>query len=375
MSTRQKWIDFALFSLVILSVFLSYRLLFSGPRQPEVDLRIDTHDIISYAHFFATSPATESLGDLPHAEINRFFADALASSDHMRSSKETIDPFSERREGYLVEAGFDVPVRALFLSLRKTLPALPFSSYRKFFYHPQTGQVDVLTDRGMYSFHTTVRWTPGPFARSVVYDDEGHVQDFSNINLFSDVVNPFAQYSSDERTRFATAFMKSDRITETEEEGSWLYTSDSMTLRITRDGLAEYLAFIDPRNETPSLYESLQALKAFIVERPLHFSNYRIVHVEENANKNLPGFVFWLYPGNAPVYRYTHPFVKVEVCDHTVISFVCELSYAKPYAEIFRAPAPSTFADCNAKRDDIFWFYEEGIKAEAPGVLGFETLR
>lgn len=113
--------------LVLLSIFLSYELLFKDNVRENEAIKIDDKNVISYKRLYSTNPNKELLDAIPSDDLSDFVAKVISNSKSFRDEDEDILDFkklSESRDksplmhcGYLAISGFEIPVKLLNLSV------------------------------------------------------------------------------------------------------------------------------------------------------------------------------------------------------------------------------------------------------------------
>ena len=202
--------------LVLLSIFLSYELLFKDNVRENEAIKIDDKNVISYKRLYSTNPNKELLDAIPSDDLSDFVAKVISNSKSFRDEDEDILDFkklSESRDksplmhrGYLAISGFEIPVKLLNLSVDSRIGDVPFESFNKFFIDNQEKRLYIKTDVGMKSAEFDVEFHTKEFKNSILFDDFFVPESTNGVNAFSVVQNPISSFSKKDRQNFAEKF-------------------------------------------------------------------------------------------------------------------------------------------------------------------------
>ncbi len=310
--------------LVLLSLFLSYHLLVND-RVVEVEPEaIDTRDIVSYKRFFTVNPNREVLNEIPNAVLNKILVDSIQKSPVEKLDGKFISS-NYNSEGFLVIAGFKVPVRVLFTSFNERMPKLDFESYDKFYIDNKDEYIYFDTEKGLYRVRKSGSLNIDEPTKYIVMNESFMPQSIVGISDNMEIVNPIGGYTRSERTTMAESFLGSSDIYESFEENSYLYSSEGKSLRISKTGAISYISVT--QKAKASIYEALLAVKTFIRRNPVNFSSYRILEIYESEY----GFLINLSHGELPFYAEDKEAIFVNVTGSVVTGFSYNAKYLKEY--------------------------------------------
>lgn len=350
--------------LVLLSIFLSYELLFKDNVRENEAIKIDDKNVISYKRLYSTNPNKELLDAIPSDDLSDFVAKVISNSKSFRDEDEDILDFkklSESRDksplmhrGYLAISGFEIPVKLLNLSVDSRIGDVPFESFNKFFIDNQEKRLYIKTDVGMKSAEFDVEFHTKEFKNSILFDDFFVPESTNGVNAFSVVQNPISSFSKKDRQNFAEKFLGTKNIYEINERYSYIYSSETASIEIKKNGDIVYLRSPGPEKMNSNLFDSLVAFKNFIKTSLLSFSDYRILAIENIQNN---GFKIVFCQGKLPHYLKDGEFYEAEIKNNRITYFKYNSVTVKAYMEVSRKPEIGAYKAAFLKGDDAFFMY------------------
>ena len=350
--------------LVLLSIFLSYELLFKDNVRENEAIKIDDKNVISYKRLYSTNPNKELLDAIPSDDLSDFVAKVISNSKSFRDEDEDILDFkklSESRDksplmhrGYLAISGFEIPVKLLNLSVDSRIGDVPFESFNKFFIDNQEKRLYIKTDVGMKSAEFDVEFHTKEFKNSILFDDFFVPESTKGVNAFSVVQNPISSFSKKDRQNFAEKFLGTKNIYEINERYSYIYSSETASIEIKKNGDIVYLRSPGPEKMNSNLFDSLVAFKNFIKTSLLSFSDYRILAIENIQNN---GFKIVFCQGKLPHYLKDGEFYEAEIKNNRITYFKYNSVTVKAYMEVSRKPEIGAYKAAFLKGDDAFFMY------------------
>lgn len=350
--------------LVLLSIFLSYELLFKDNVRENEAIKIDDKNVISYKRLYSTNPNKELLDAIPSDDLSDFVAKVISNSKSFRDEDEDILDFkklSESRDksplmhrGYLAISGFEIPVKLLNLSVDSRIGDVPFESFNKFFIDNQEKRLYIKTDVGMKSAEFDVEFHTKEFKNSILFDDFFVPESTNGVNAFSVVQNPISSFSKKDRRNFAEKFLGTKNIYEINERYSYIYSSETASIEIKKNGDIVYLRSPGPEKMNSNLFDSLGAFKNFIKTSLLSFSDYRILSIQNIENN---GFKIIFCQGKLPHYLKDGEFYEAEIKNNRITYFKYNSVTVKAYMEVSRKPEIGAYKAAFLKGDDAFFMY------------------
>ena len=350
--------------LVLLSIFLSYELLFKDNVRENEAIKVDDKNVISYKRLYSTNPNKELLDAIPSDDLSDFVAKVISNSKSFRDEDEDILDFkklSESRDksplmhrGYLVISGFEIPVKLLNLSVDSRIGDVPFESFNKFFIDNQEKRLYIKTDVGMKSAEFDVEFHTKEFKNSILFDDFFVPESTNGVNAFSVVQNPISSFSKKDRQNFAEKFLGTKNIYEINERYSYIYSSETASIEIKKNGDIVYLRSPGPEKMNSNLFDSLGAFKNFIKTSLLSFSDYRILSIQNIENN---GFKIIFCQGKLPHYLKDGEFYEAEIKNNRITYFKYNSVTVKAYMEVSRKPEIGEYKAAFLKGDDAFFMY------------------
>lgn len=350
--------------LVLLSIFLSYELLFKDNVRENEAIKIDDKNVISYKRLYSTNPNKELLDAIPSDDLSNFVAKVISNSKSFRDEDEDILDFkklSESRDksplthrGYLAISGFEIPVKLLNLSVDSRIGDVPFESFNKFFIDNQEKRLYIKTDVGMKSAEFDVEFHTKEFKNSILFDDFFVPESTNGVNAFSVVQNPISSFSKKDRQNFAEKFLGTKNIYEINERYSYIYSSETASIEIKKNGDIVYLRSPGPEKMNSNLFDSLGAFKNFIKTSLLSFSDYRILSIQNIENN---GFKIIFCQGKLPHYLKDGEFYEAEIKNNRITYFKYNSVTVKAYMEVSRKPEIGAYKAAFLKGDDAFFMY------------------
>lgn len=350
--------------LVLLSIFLSYELLFKDNVRENEAIKIDDKNVISYKRLYSTNPNKELLDAIPSDDLSDFVAKVISNSKSFRDEDEDILDFkklSESRDksplmhrGYLAILGFEIPVKLLNLSVDSRIGDVPFESFNKFFIDNQEKRLYIKTDVGMKSAEFDVEFHTKEFKNSILFDDFFVPESTNGVNAFSVVQNPISSFSKKDRQNFAEKFLGTKNIYEINERYSYIYSSETASIEIKKNGDIVYLRSPGSEKMNSNLFDSLVAFKNFIKTSLLSFSDYRILSIENIQNN---GFKIVFCQGKLPHYLKDGEFYEAEIKNNRITYFKYNSVTVKAYMEVSRKPEIGAYKAAFLKGDDAFFMY------------------
>lgn len=350
--------------LVLLSIFLSYELLFKDNVRENEAIKIDDKNVISYKRLYSTNPNKELLDAIPSDDLSDFVAKVISNSKSFRDEDEDILDFkklSESRDksplmhrGYLAISGFEIPVKLLNLSVDSRIGDVPFESFNKFFIDNQEKRLYIKTDVGMKSAEFDVEFHTKEFKNSILFDDFFVPESTNGVNAFSVVQNPISSFSKKDRQNFAEKFLGTKNIYEINERYSYIYSSETASIEIKKNGDIVYLRSPGPGKMNSNLFDSLGAFKNFIKTSLLSFSDYRILSIQNIENN---GFKIIFCQGKLPHYLKDGEFYEAEIKNNRITYFKYNSVTVKAYMEVSRKPEIGAYKAAFLKGDDAFFMY------------------
>lgn len=350
--------------LVLLSIFLSYELLFKDNVRENEAIKVDDKNVISYKRLYSTNPNKELLDAIPSDDLSDFVAKVISNSKSFRDEDEDILDFkklSESRDksplmhrGYLAISGFEIPVKLLNLSVDSRIGDVPFESFNKFFIDNQEKRLYIKTDVGMKSAEFDVEFHTKEFKNSILFDDFFVPESTNGVNAFSVVQNPISSFSKKDRQNFAEKFLGTKNIYEINERYSYIYSSETASIEIKKNGDIVYLRSPGPEKMNSNLFDSLVAFKNFIKTSLLSFSDYRILSIENIQNN---GFKIVFCQGKLPHYLKDGEFYEAEIKNNRITYFKYNSVTVKAYMEVSRKPEIGAYKAAFLKSDDAFFMY------------------
>lgn len=350
--------------LVLLSIFLSYELLFKDNVRENEAIKIDDKNVISYKRLYSTNPNKELLDAIPSDDLSDFVAKVISNSKSFRDEDEDILDFkklSESRDksplmhrGYLAISGFEIPVKLLNLSVDSRIGDVPFESFNKFFIDNQEKRLYIKTDVGMKSAEFDVEFHTKEFKNSILFDEFFVPESTIGVNAFSVVQNPISSFSKKDRQSFAEKFLGTKNIYEINERYSYIYSSETASIEIKKNGDIVYLRSPGPEKMNSNLFDSLGAFKNFIKTSLLSFSDYRILSIQNIENN---GFKIIFCQGKLPHYLKDGEFYEAEIKNNRITYFKYNSVTAKAYTEVSRKPEIGAYKAAFLKGEDAFFMY------------------
>lgn len=350
--------------LVLLSIFLSYELLFKDNVRENEAIKVDDKNVISYKRLYSTNPNKELLDAIPSDDLSDFVAKVISNSKSFRDEDEDILDFkklSESRDksplmhrGYLAISGFEIPVKLLNLSVDSRIGDVPFESFNKFFIDNQEKRLYIKTDVGMKSAEFDVEFHTKEFKNSILFDDFFVPESTNGVNAFSVVQNPISSFSKKDRQNFAEKFLGTKNIYEINERYSYIYSSETASIEIKKNGDIVYLRSPGPEKMNSNLFDSLVAFKNFIKTSLLSFSDYRILSIENIQNN---GFKIVFCQGKLPHYLKDGEFYEAEIKNNRITYFKYNSVTVKAYMEVSRKPEIGAYKAAFLKSNDAFFMY------------------
>lgn len=350
--------------LVLLSIFLSYELLFKDNVRENEAIKVDDKNVISYKRLYSTNPNKELLDAIPSDDLSDFVAKVISNSKSFRDEDEDILDFkklSESRDksplmhrGYLAISGFEIPVKLLNLSVDSRIGDVPFESFNKFFIDNQEKRLYIKTDVGMKSAEFDVEFHTKEFKNSILFDDFFVPESTNGVNAFSVVQNPISSFSKKDRQNFAEKFLGTKNIYEINERYSYIYSSETASIEIKKNGDIVYLRSPGPEKMNSNLFDSLGAFKNFINTSLLSFSDYRILSIQNIENN---GFKIIFCQGKLPHYLKDGEFYEAEIKNNRITYFKYNSVTVKAYMEVSRKPEIGAYKAAFLKGDDAFFMY------------------
>lgn len=350
--------------LVLLSIFLSYELLFKDNVRENEAIKVDDKNVISYKRLYSTNPNKELLDAIPSDDLSDFVAKVISNSKSFRDEDEDILDFkklSESRDksplmhrGYLAISGFEIPVKLLNLSVDSRIGDVPFESFNKFFIDNQEKRLYIKTDVGMKSAEFNNEFHTKEFKNSILFDDFFVPESTKGVNAFSVVQNPISSFSKKDRQNFAEKFLGTKNIYEINERYSYIYSSETASIEIKKNGDIVYLRSPGPEKMNSNLFDSLVAFKNFIKTSLLSFSDYRILSIENIQNN---GFKIVFCQGKLPHYLKDGEFYEAEIKNNRITYFKYNSVTVKAYMEVSRKPEIGAYKAAFLKDDDAFFMY------------------
>lgn len=350
--------------LVLLSIFLSYELLFKDNVRENEAIKVDDKNVISYKRLYSTNPNKELLDAIPSDDLSDFVAKVISNSKSFRDEDEDILDFkklSESRDksplmhrGYLAISGFEIPVKLLNLSVDSRIGDVPFESFNKFFIDNQEKRLYIKTDVGMKSAEFDVEFHTKEFKNSILFDKFFVPESTNGVNAFSVVQNPISSFSKKDRQNFAEKFLGTKNIYEINERYSYIYSSETASIEIKKNGDIVYLRSPGPGKMNSNLFDSLVAFKNFIKTSLLSFSDYRILSIENIQNN---GFKIVFCQGKLPHYLKDGEFYEAEIKNNRITYFKYNSVTAKAYMEVSRKPEIGAYKAAFLKGEDAFFMY------------------
>lgn len=350
--------------LVLLSIFLSYELLFKDQVKENEAIKIDDKNVISYKRFYSTNPNKELLDEIPSDELSNFVARVISNSKSFRNEDGDVFDFKKLGEskdntplshrGYLAISGFEIPLKLLNLSADSRIGDVPFESFDKFFIDNSEKRLYINTNIGVKSaefddeFHTT------EFKNAVLFDEFFVPESTKGVNAFSVVQNPISSFSKKDRQSFAEKFLGTKNIYEINERYSYIYSSETASIEIKKNGDIVYLRSPGPEKMNSNLFDSLVAFKNFIKTSLLSFSDYRILSLENIENN---GFKIVFCQGKLPHYLKDGEFYEAEIKNNRITYFKYNSVTVKAYMEVSRKPEIGTYKAAFLKDEDAFFMY------------------
>lgn len=340
--------------LVILSIFLSYKLMFEMPDKQNFELEIDEQNIIAYKRFYSVKPNREALLEIPNKEINAFLVKTLKDSTPERVGDELIS--SELKdEGYLVISAFDLPINVVFSAFKEKMPKLPFESFDRM-YFTKNGEVFLNTEAGVYKAKSkyNIEISESLFDKCVHLDGNFMPTKIVGVNSYATVVNPVENYTIADRAQLASGFLK-ENVAEIIEEDSYLFSTEEEYLRIHANGTIHYLSASFNNQIKTNLYDSLVAIRSFVAKAPLNFSNYRIINMFEEDNNTL----FYLADASLPFYSSELMPILVKISGGKVTFFSYDSKFLREFYKIYLEPDASMYREAFKKAKDPILVYSE----------------
>lgn len=356
--------------LVVLSLFLSYKLIFDKPEMTLETIDVDETEIICYKRMYMANPNRELLTEIPNKEINSLIVSSLVGANPTRIGDELVS-IDLKDQGLLIISAFDVPVGMLFTCFKEKLPRLEFESFDRAFISNE-GKILLQTDKGVFEFASkyTLPMTIDKDEKYVEVDDRFMPTKIVGLDSYAGIVNPVDSYIAADRQQIANGFLKRE-VAEIREEDSYLYASSDESLRIFENGDIHYLS-VDPQVEVkPNLHETLKVLRAFIKKVPVNFSNYRILSLYESddntliylANSSLPFFASYRLP------------IIVNISAGKVTNFYYSSKYLKKADSLFVAADASQYRNAFKDNSDPFLIYTESESDKSKAILSTMSTR
>ena len=356
--------------LVVLSLFLSYKLIFDKPQISDQTIDVDETEIICYKRMYMVNPNRELLRAIPNKEINELIVSSLVDASPNRLGDKLISNELDG-QGFLILSAFDVPVGMLFACFKEKLPRLEFESFDRAFIS-NNGKILLQTDKGVFEFASKYN-LPMPIVseeRYVDLDDRFMPTKLVDINSYAEIVNPVESYITDDRQQIANGFLKKE-VAEIREDDSYLYASSDESLRIFENGDIHYLS-VDPQVDVkPNLHETLKVLRAFIKKVPVNFSNYRIVSLYESEDNTL----IYLANSSLPFFASNGLPITVNISGGKVTSFYYNSKYLKKTNSIFVAADANDYRNAFKDNSDPFLIYTEDESEPTKAILSTMSTR
>lgn len=340
--------------LVVLSLFLSYKLIFDKPELPAESLDVDETEIICYKRLYQVKPNRELLVDIPNRNINALLLASLMDGAPKRIGDDLVSS-DIKDSGYLVISAFDVPVGMLFTTFKEKLPRLEFESFDRCFFG-DSGNIFLQTDKGVFEFPGKYKFSmsfTGPEAY-VELDERFMPTRIVGVNYYADLTNPVDSYIGDDRLQLANGFLK-DEVAEIREEDSYLFASDHESLRIYQNGNIHYLSVAGQKEGRPNLHETLKVLRAFIKKVPVNFSNYRILSLYESEDTTL----IYLSTSRLPYFASKDLPIIVNISGGKVTNFSYNCKFIKDEGYLFVEPDAKAYRDAFKENSDPILIYTE----------------